>query len=194
VIETILRPSGVSINQIKEEVNGFEFDELDVGKYPKQGFDTPSGKVELYSKTMEEHGFPPLPTFEEPAESPVSRPDLSEQYPLILTVGAHVRYYTHSRFRNIPALRKKMPEPVVQINSHAARDRGISDGEKVVVESPRGSIEVKASVSDDLMPQVVSLSYGWSEANSNLLTDDGARDPISGFPGYRSLLCNLRKI
>jgi len=193
VIQSVLKPTGITISQIKENVSGFEFDEVDVGKYPEQGFDTPSGKVEIYSKTMEEHGYSPLPTFEEPAESPISRPDLAEKYPLVLTIGAHVRYYTHSRYRNLPGLRKNMPEPVVQINTKAALARGISDGDKVVVESPRGSIELKASVTDDVMPQVISLLHGWTEANSNLLTDDGPRDPISGFPAFRSLMANVHK-
>ncbi|MDY7039034.1 MAG: molybdopterin-dependent oxidoreductase, partial [Thermodesulfobacteriota bacterium] len=193
VMETILKPTGITIEQIRNTVSGFEFDEMDTGKYLKRGFDTPSGKVEIYSKTMEEHNYPPLPTYEEPAESPVTRPDLLEKFPFVLTVGAHERYYTHSRYRNLPLLRKQMPEPVVQINTGAAQEKGILDGDMVMIESPRGSIEVKASVSDDVMHDVISLLHGWTEANSNLLTDDGARDPISGFPGFRSLLCNVRK-
>jgi anaerobic selenocysteine-containing dehydrogenase len=193
VIESILKPTGITIAQIKENVNGFEFAEVDVRKYLEQGFDTPSGKVEIYSKTLEEHGYAPLPTYEEPAESPLSRPDLAEKYSLVLTIGALVRYYTHSRYRNLPALRKNMPEPLVEINTKTALDRGISDGDRVVVESPRGSIELKASVTEDILPGVISLLHGWSQANSNLLTDDGPRDPISGFPGFKSLICDVRR-
>ena len=193
VIESILEPTGITVEQIRDDVNGFVFADFDIGKYPKEGFDTPSGKAEIYSKTMEDYGYPPLPTFEEPNESPISRPDLAEEYPLVLTTGAHVRYFTHSRYRNLPKLRKKMPEPLMEINTRTALDRGISDGDMVVVESSRGSIELKASVTDDILPGAISLLYGWTEANANLLTDDGERDPVSGFPGFRSLLCNVRK-
>lgn len=193
VIESMLKPAGITIAQIKENVNGFEFAEVDVGKDVDLGFDTPSGRVEIYSKNMEEHGYPPLPTFEEPAESPINCPSLAEKYPFILTVGGLVRYYTHSRYRNLPALRKNMPDPVVEINTDTAKERGISDGDKVVVESTRGRIEVRASVTEDILPGVISLLHGWSQANSNLLTDDGTRDPISGFPGFKSLLCDVRK-
>ena len=49
------------------------------------GFRTPSGKVELLSETLAEHGYPALPTFTEPAISPRSRPDLAGRYPLVLT-------------------------------------------------------------------------------------------------------------
>ena len=194
VIETILKPTGITPEQIRETVGGFEFADLDTGNYLKEGFDTPSGKAEIYSKTMEDHGYPPIPTFEEPSESPISRPDLAKKYPLVLTVGAHVRYYTHSRYRNLPGLRKEMPEPVVEINTKTASDLGISDGDMAIVESLRGSIELKASVTEDILPGAISLLHGWTEANANLLTDDGARDPVSGFPGFRSLLCNVRKV
>jgi anaerobic selenocysteine-containing dehydrogenase len=194
IIESILKPTGIPIEKIREPVSGYQFAEDDTGKYVKEGFDTPSGKVEIYSKAMEDHGYPPLPKHEEPAESPISQPDLVKKYPFVLTIGAHVRHFTHSRYRNLPVLRRNMPEPVVEINTKTARGRNISDGDRVIVETARGSIELKASVTDDILPGVISLLHGWTEANANLLTDDRSLDPISGFPGFRSLLCNLNKL
>ena len=40
---------------------------------------------------------------------------------------------------------------------------------------------------------MVSIQHGWSEANVNLLTDCEARDPVSGYPGFRSVLCRVTK-
>ena len=193
IIESILKPTGLSIEMVREPVSGYQFADYDIGKYVEDGFDTPSGKVEIYSKTMKDHGYPPLPTYNEPSESPISRPDLAGKYPFILTVGSHVRYFTHSQYRNIPLLRSKMPEPVVEINTKTALDKGISNQDKVIVETPRGSIGLTASVTEDILPGVISILYGWNEANANVLTDDGSRDPISGFPAFRSLLCNVYK-
>ena len=193
VIESILKPTGITLEQVRGTGIGYQFDTDCIGKYLKEDFDTPSGKVELYSKTLEDHGYPPLPIYEEPAESPVSRPDLLKKYPLILTTGSHIRYFTHSRYRNISSLIKHMQEPFVQINTKNALEKGISDGDKVVLESLRGEIELRASVTEDILPGVISLSHGWSSANANYLTDDEKRDPISGYPGFRSLLCNVRK-
>jgi anaerobic selenocysteine-containing dehydrogenase len=193
IVASILEPIGITTEQIRETVSGLQYAVDDIGKYLKEGFDTPSGKVELYSKTMQDHSYHPLPIHKEPAESPVSRPDLANDFPLIMTTGAHVRYYTHSRYRNIPMLRRNMPEGLVEINIKTALESGISDGDEVIVESPRGMIKLKAFVTDDILPGVVSLLHGWKEASANILTDDGQRDPVSGFPGFRSLLCNVRK-
>jgi formate dehydrogenase (coenzyme F420) alpha subunit len=190
IIESILKPAGIAIEQIREPVSGYQFAESDLRKF---AFETPSGKVEIYSKTMEDHGYLPLPRYEEPAESPASRPDIAIKYPLVLTVGAHVGYFTHSRFRNVPVLRRSSPYPVAEINTKTALERDISNGDGVIVESLRGSIKLRASVTDDILPGVISLLHGWTEANANLLTDDGQRDPVSGYPAFRSLLCDVRK-
>ena len=188
----LLRRSGVTLNQSKQHQGVIFYDSVERREYLKDGFHTPSGKVEIYSKTMAEHGYHPLPTFEEPAESPVSRPDLAEKYPLILTTGARVTAFSHSRYRNVAALRRRCPEPLAEINIQTATALGISDGDTVVVESPRGSIELKANVSEDIHPRVVSIQHGWTEANANILTD-GGRDPVSGFPSLRATLCRVAK-
>lgn len=188
----LLQRSGVTLNQSKQHQEVIFYQSVEGREYLKDGFTTPSGKVEIYSKTMAEHGYPPLPTFEEPAESPLSRPDLAEKYPLILTTGARVTAFSHSRYRNVATLRRHCPEPFAEINIQTAAALGISDGDRVVVESPRGSIELKANVSKDIHPRTVSIQHGWTEANANILTD-GGRDPISGYPSLRSILCRVTK-
>jgi hypothetical protein len=50
-------------------------------KYEEKGFGSPTGKVELYSTAFEKHGYDPLPFYREPPESPVSTPELLEEYP-----------------------------------------------------------------------------------------------------------------
>ena len=143
---------------------------------------------------MEQHGYEPLPTFREPAESPISRPDLVSKYPLILTTGAKTVAYLHSEYRNLPSLRRLMPEPLIEINPQTASSLGIADRDLVKVESLRGSIEMKAKLTEDIHPSVVSIQHGWSEANANLLTDDEGRDPVSGYPGFRCILCRVTKV
>jgi anaerobic selenocysteine-containing dehydrogenase len=162
--------------------------------YEKTGFRTPSGKVEIACATLAEHGLDPLPTYKEPPESPVSRPDLAKKYPLVMTSGARVMAYTHSQFRNIPRLRRLMPEPLVDINPADAATRGIRTGDTVRVSSPRGNITMKANVTDAILAGVVSLPHHWpGEANVNLLVDDRTLDPISGFIPCKSQLCQVSK-
>ena len=90
-------------------------------RYLKGSFPTPSGKIELYSKTLEELGYDPLPQYQEPPETPCSRPDLLQTYPLILiTSGRHLHFY-HSEHRQVKSIRKMQPYSIIQMNPETAK-------------------------------------------------------------------------
>ena len=158
------------------------------------GFLTPSKKVDLYSKRLEELGCDPLPVYREPAESPISQPDLAREYPLVLVTGVKLEMYTHSMMRNIPGLYEQFPENLLEINPETAAGLGIGDGDVAGVESPRGRVECKTYVTDRIDPRVVSLYHGFTECNCNVLTDNGAIDPITGSTGLKSSLCRVEKV
>ncbi|GAI63957.1 unnamed protein product, partial [marine sediment metagenome] len=101
--------------------------------------------------------------------------------------------FSHSQYRNIARLRKLVPQPLVELNPDSAKSLGIADGDQVVVESPRGSIKLQAKITADILPHVLSLQHGWNEANANILTDNEPHDPISGYPGFKTTLCRVRK-
>ncbi|MEM3421352.1 MAG: molybdopterin-dependent oxidoreductase [Candidatus Hadarchaeum sp.] len=193
-IDVLLKPTGYSAKILEELPGGFYYDYPRYRKYLDDGFLTPSKKVELYSETLEKYGYDPLPTYVEPNESPVSTPELAEEYPLILTTGARVLEYTHSQLRNIPQLREKVPHPSAEIHPETAKRYGIADGEMIVVKTKRGSVKIKAKVTEDMHPRVVHVQHGWKEANANVLTDEANRDPISGFPAIKSLLCSIERL
>jgi thiosulfate reductase/polysulfide reductase chain A len=178
-------------------------------KYKEQGFafKTPSGKVELYSNILENHGYPPLPSHIEPPESPISTPDIYKQYPLILTNHRSV-VYTHSEFRQVPSLRRELPEPLLEINPETAEALGINEGDKVSVETSRsrGQVYMKARLVRELHPRVVScLSHWWFpehpepdhgcfESNINtIVSSEPPYDPISMNYQMRALLCRVKK-
>jgi len=163
-------------------------------KYEMKGFNTASRKVELYSERLGKLGYDPLPVYREPAESPVSCPDLAEEYPLILIAGSKLEVYTHSMMRNIPGLRKHHPENLLEINPQTAVQLGIKDGDLVRVSSPRGSIRVRAKLTDRIDTRVVHLFYGFKESNCNFLTDHKAFDPLTGSTGLKSLLCRVERV
>lgn len=191
--EYLLKPSGISLDQAKQHPGGVYYAGKEYKKYLKDGFNTPSKKVEIYSQQMKGLGYDPIPTYHEPAESPVSRPDLIDKYPLILITGARTIAYLHSEYRNLPSLRRLVPEPLMEINPQTAASLGIADRDMVKVESLRGGIKIKAKITEDIHPNVVSIQHGWSEVNVNYLTDDEARDPVSAYPGFRSVLCRVTK-
>jgi len=185
----LLKPSGITLEQLEQNPAGIIYRQLDrQRKYEEEGLNTPSGKVEIFSQMLADYRYDPLPTFTEP------QPDaVAESYPFILITGTRVNAFTHSRYRNIARLRKLVPQPWVEINPAPAKNLGIADGDEVVVESAKGSIRLQAKITPDIHPKVLSLQHGWDEANANILTDDKQHDPISGYPGFKTTFCQVRK-
>lgn len=169
----------------------------------KPGFDTPTGKFEIASTVLEEHGYDTLPVYTEPKEGPLTRPDLGKHFPLIFTSGSRVTSSFRSQFHSIPALLEKQPEPTVTISSSDAQKREIRTNDLVDVMTPRGRVRFRAYVTDNIMEGVVDAAMGgggpvgpkaWQDCNVNELTDLEQYDPISGFPVYKALLCEVAKV
>jgi cysteine desulfurase NifS len=167
------------------------------------GFETPSGKFEIWSNVLEEYGYEPLPKYIEPKEGPLSSPGMAEEYPLVFNSGARTANDFRSQHHGIKGLAKDYPEPTVDINTRDAATRGIASGDLVRVTTPRGSVPFRARVSDDIMPGTVECAMGggtpagpeaWQEWNVNELTDLQNFDEISGFPVYKALLCEVAKV
>lgn len=187
LLDFVLEPTGYSVSDLTDKYpSGVWAGEVRYGEYKDKGFRTPSGRVELYSQTLAEKGYDALPTPKEPSESPYT--DKVEKYPLILTTGARDLYFTHSQLRNVERLTKLLPEAYVEINPETAGNYGITDGEVVVVETERGSIEVKAKLTDGIAKGVINIPHGWDNANVNLLTSRKPADAISGCPELKALL------
>jgi len=170
------------------------------------GFNTPTGKVELYSTILEEMGYDPLPYFKEPFESPYSTPEVYKEYPLILSTGGRLPYYFHSEYRQIPWLRDIQPYPLTYINTETAKELGIKDGDWVWIETRRGRIRQVARVSTEIHPRTVISQSSWyyPEASdplrgtlisgTNVLTsNEEGFDPPMGSTTFRALLCKVYK-
>jgi len=167
-------------------------------KYEEKGFLTPSGKVEFHSAAMEKSGFDPLPAFKEPPESPVSTPELTKEYPYILTTGGRSPAFFHSEFRQVPWLRRINPDPLVEVHPATAKAKGIAEGDWVSVETLRGKIRMRAHLTEGIHPQVVSTMHGWPEdANDNILTDNKVcASAIGSTPlrGLQATLCRIERV
>ena len=167
------------------------------------GFETPTGKFEIWSPTLEEYGYEPLPKYIEPKEGPIGSPALADEFPLVFNSGARTRNDFRSQHHGIEGLVKEHPEPTVEINSEDAVARGIASGDLVNVMTPRGSVSFRALVTDDIMKGTIECSMGggtpvgpeaWQKWNANELTDLENFDEISGFPVYKALLCEVAKV
>ncbi|OIK16653.1 oxidoreductase [Bacillus sp. MUM 116] len=137
---------------------------------------TPSGKIELYSKKMEEDGYPALPTYIPLVEE--------KDYPLQY-VPAPTHNFLNSTFANNEKHRNMEKEAKLFIHPKDAKSRGIEDRERVRIWSNRGECELTAVVGDYVLPGVVVSQGLWSDAPEkkhlvNSLTPDRAADMGGG--------------
>ncbi len=191
IIDFFLKPSGLTREQLeKDHPEGAFYAEI---KYKQGKYRTPSGKIELYSETLAENGYDPIPHHVEPSKSPISTPELYKKYPVILTTGARIPEYTHTQFRGVPRLHKTAPEPLAEVHPVTAEKYGIADGEMMIVETVKGRVEFRAKTTEDLLPGVVSIPHGWAKANANMLTELEPRDPVTGYTEMKALLCKISK-
>ena len=189
-IDYKLKPSGISYSDLQAQPISYVTPPLSYHKYRQKGFATPSGKVEFYSGKLADMGMNPLPAYREPEVLP------SESYPLNGTARRQGAY-VHTQFRNLPSLRKRETEPLVRIHPRDADPRGIADGSYTTVESPEGSIRIKARVTREMKRGLVIIDFGWGNPgdggiNINLLTSDQERDPFTGATPNRRFVCEVR--
>ncbi|MGB8873681.1 MAG: molybdopterin-dependent oxidoreductase [Desulfobaccales bacterium] len=190
-------------NKIKETLNPPQY-----RQYEKIGFATPTRKVELYSTLLKKLGYDPLPKYQEEPITPVSQPELSKEFPLIMINGARRMEYMHTDWRQVSVIRKQYPFPVVEVHPETCRKLGISEGQWVWIETRRGRVMQKCKVFAGIDPRVVHADFDWwypempeSEpslfgvwlSNINVLTEDG--DDVCGAEmGTWSLRFNLCRI
>ncbi|MFO1159841.1 MAG: molybdopterin-dependent oxidoreductase [Reyranellaceae bacterium] len=213
-----LEPSGLTLEQLRAEPAGVrvaltaryaKHADKDTAGNPR-GFPTPSRRVELWSETLREHGHSALPEFVEPRNSPIARPELARDFPLVLTC-AKPTLFCQSQYRGLPGLRRRAPHPEVELHPDTAEARGIAAGDWIEVRTMAGAMRAKAHLNRDLDRRVVVGEHGWWQgcaelgvagydpfapdgSNFNATVDPLARDPISGTPNHRSNLCEVRRV
>jgi anaerobic selenocysteine-containing dehydrogenase len=157
-------------------------------------FNTPTGKMEFYSKQMKDRwGQNPLPFYYEPMENKFSSPELYAKYPLTL-ISAHALNKMNSQFSSREISQE---EPFIWINPEDAENRGINDGEKVKVYNERGSLILKAVLTEKIPRGVVHTYFGWwdgvHQANLNKLTGEYISD-IGYGTAFHNCLVEIKKV
>ncbi|MBK6744239.1 MAG: hypothetical protein IPG66_15230 [Hydrogenophilales bacterium] len=105
--------------------------------------------------------------------------------------------YCHSQQRHLPSLRRRMPEPLVELHPDTAAARGIGEGDWVQVVTRLGSMAARASLDAHLDPSVVCAQYGWWQypdgaGDTNRLIDGECFDPVAGSNCLRHFPCEVR--
>jgi len=182
----------------------------------------PNGQAKLFGPGMAEG---PFPEFYEPWESPVTnqaskqqsnpifkiwRPEekgTPDEFPIVATTYRVVEHWQAGQMtRNLPWLVEMQPEPFVEMSEELASEKGIDNGDKVVVESKRGSVKMVAVVTKRFKPfqlngkVVHQVGMLWHWGYTGLSTGDSANlltpsvgDANTMIPEYKAFLVNVRK-
>lgn len=143
-------------------------------------FPTPSGKIEIASDRLKEHGLDYLPVYHTPVESPTDTPDLAQRFPLILSTGTFVDYIPELGYWLSWGDETEKARLFIQVHPRIARLLGIKNGDTVIVENDRGSVEGPCWVS-----KAVNLRSVWCPE----ATDEF--QPLFPYPSANGLMKNI---
>jgi anaerobic selenocysteine-containing dehydrogenase len=168
-----------------------------VARFADGGFDTPSGKVEFFSARAQALGLDPLPDYIAPQED--TRSAAAQRYPLAM-ISPPARNFLNSSFVNVTSLRVSEGEPWLDIHPDDAATRGIADGSYVRVFNDRGSLQLRARVTDRARRGVVvGLSVWWRKLskdgkNANELTSSDTLTDLGRAPIFYDCLVQVEAL
>ena len=196
-MDYILKPTGLSVEELRGHQGGVKAKHLVFGterSYEREGFATPTGKAEFVSTVLEKYkdayGYDGLPVYRDFRE--VSEVDRTV-YPWILNTGSRKPQYFHARVNRLPWLAALEPATLVEMHPSDMESLQIQEGDRVIVTSPGGSMEGIAAAVRNNLPGMVHIYHGNKKGEANELIPLTYLDPISGFPGYKSYFCNVRR-
>ena len=187
-----LAPTGISLGELRlhGSVETGTGDENDIYQWS-----TPSGKIELFSASLEKNNFDPLPVWQEPP-----LPKAGEFYLLTGKVGQHTQFGT----QNNQLLHKYQDAPRLWMAAEAAETLGLKDWDMVEVTSPVGSVKVALEVTTAIRSDCVYLTPGFGHLSMGLRTAYGVgasdsalhvtyTDPISGGQALSQTFVSVKK-
>ncbi len=186
-----LAPLGVSL----EDVRARGYASLPAAEDPGFTWNTPSGKVEIFSDTLDRVGFPGVPIWQEPPAPP--------QGQFYLLTGK-VAQATQFASQNNQLLHKYADEPRLWMNETVAAEREFKDGEWVSVTSDIGTVNTRLHVTPGIRPDCVYLTPGYGHLSKGLTTAFGVgandsvlhvtyTDPVSGSQALSQTFVTVRK-
>ncbi|MFM7401257.1 MAG: formate dehydrogenase subunit alpha [Bacteroidota bacterium] len=115
-----------------------------------------------------------------------------KDYPYILTTNRELEHYNAGTMTRRTRNAKILTEDVLLIHPDDAAKHFISEGDMVCLESPRGKVDVKARLTDQVKPGVLSTTFHFPEVMLNIVTSD-ERDSDALCPEYKVVSVRIRK-
>lgn len=199
-----LAKTGLTFEDLKKR-GVIPFPSVKYRVYEENGFNTPTGKAELYSTLFEKYGYDPLPGYQELDEGVEVTEEYVKKYPLTLVSGGRERMFFHTGNRDVAWARKLQPWPEVEIHPKTAAERNIKDGDKIHLSTRHGRIKAVAAVSDRAYPDMVQTTHGWwlpesegpehslFEITAGMLTQLRPCDRETGNSLFRGLHCQVER-
>ena len=170
---------------VQKDVEYYKYETGHLRKDGMPGFNTPTGRVELWSTMFSQFGDDPLPYYQEPDFSPVSTPELAKEYPFVLTTGAREYAFFHSGEPPGPVLpRASAPIPwwrSTRRPRHGWESRTAS-GARCTTSSARPRSKAKVTIAVD--ENTIHGQHGWWFPE-----EDGSEPNLYGT--FRSNINNL---
>lgn len=116
----------------------------------------------------------------------------AEKYPYILTTNRELEHYNCGTMTRRTANVQLLTEDTVLINPQDAQSNAIADGDMVCVASPRGKVDIRAKITEDVKPGVLSTTFHFPEIMVNNLTSD-EHDKDAKCPEYKVVAVKIRK-
>ena len=196
----VLKPSGLTWKDLKEKRMLRRDRQY---KKPEEGiFKTPSGKVEIFSKSLQDLGYSPMPAFPEVSKFLFAA---SEEFPLLMFNGKEAAYML-TGYKHVQYARKLRPQPTVDLNPETAQKYGLKKGDWIYIETKKGKVKQILDLDPDLHPQLVYPSWGWwfpeepedlfsfRKSNLNVLTQsEPPYDPETGSVELGAIPCKVYK-
>lgn len=116
----------------------------------------------------------------------------AREYPYIITTNRELEHYNAGTMTRRTGNAKLLTEDVLLIHPNDARKHFIEEGDMVCVESPRGKVDIRARLTEDVKPGVLSTTFHFPEVMLNVITSS-ERDSEAMCPEYKVVAVNIRK-
>jgi thiosulfate reductase/polysulfide reductase chain A len=187
-----LDPLGVPLAEVRAK----GYAELPEGETEVYKWNTPSGKIELKSSTLDNAGLPAVPVWEEPPA-----PKAGEFYLLTGKDARQTQFATHNNL----LLHKYDDASRLWMNASAAAEKSLAHDDLVEVTSEIGKVQVKLEVTEAIRPDCVFLVPGFGHLSMGLKTAYGLgicdsdlhvtyTDPVSGSQALSQTFVTVRKV
>ncbi|MFN4930071.1 MAG: formate dehydrogenase subunit alpha, partial [Bacteroidota bacterium] len=114
------------------------------------------------------------------------------EFPYVLTTNRELEHYNCGTMTRRTNNAKILTEDVLMIHPDDAQKHHITDGDLVCISSARGKIDVKARITDEVMPGVLSSTFHFPEIKMNDITSS-VTDADALCPEYKVVAVNIRK-